>query len=250
MTKRETRIFPTLEAASWAVATRFEDLARIQAIDRRPFTAALSGGSSPKLLYQILGSPTFAGRVHWANVHLFQVDERCVPPEDERSNYRMMRETLLTGNSLPEDNFHRMQAERMDRERASQDYADEIARILKPGQGQWPRFDFLLLGMGTDGHTASLFPGTAALKEEVAWVCPNYIEKLKMYRLTLTFPVLNSASHVIFLVSGEDKAEVLQQVLEGPPGHFPAQRIQPSDGRVSWFLEEAAAHLLSNQAKG
>ncbi len=250
MTKRDIRIFPGLESASWAAATRFEELARIKAIERKPFTAALSGGSTPKLLYQILGSPAFAGRVQWANIHLFQVDERCVPVDDPQSNYRMIRETLLAKIPLPETNLHRMQAERADRVRACEEYAGEIQSVLNPGPGEWPRFEFILLGMGSDGHTASLFPGSAALREMAAWVCPNYVEKLDMYRLTLTFSVLNAATNLIILVSGEDKAEIMRQVLEGPEERFPVQRIRPADGRVSWFLDESAARLLSDKTRG
>ena len=250
MAKHKIRVFPTLAAASWAASTHFEDLARIKAIERQPFAVALSGGSTPQVLYQILGSPTFAGRVQWANVHLFQVDERCVPPEHPQSNYRMIRETLLTDSPLPVANFHRMQAERMDRERASKEYAEEISRVLKPGPGEFPRFGLILLGMGQDGHTASLFPGSAALNEEAAWVCPNYIEALNMYRLTVTFPILNAAANVLFLVAGKEKAEILKQVLEGPPKRFPVQSVQPANGRVSWFLDEAAADLLSAETRG
>jgi len=118
---------------------------------------------------------------------------------------------------------------------------------LRPAPGELPRLDLVFLGMGPDGHTASLFPGSQALDERTAWVAPNFAPQLKSYRLTLTLPVLNAAAHVIFLVAGEDKAETLRQVLEGPAGHFPAQLIQPVRGRLSWFLDESAAHLLKKQ---
>lgn len=271
MAKPEIRIFPDLEQLSWAAATRFEELARLKAMEKRVFAAAISGGSTPRRLYEILGSPTFAGRVRWQNVHLFQVDERCVPPDDLESNYRMVREALLANSPLPEANFHRMPAELADREQACRQYAEIMARVLSPpcgpepspatmppvapsgggpAPGAWPRLELIFLGMGLDGHTASLFPDSAALDEQTAWVCPNYVEKLKMHRLTMTFPVLNAAANLIFLVAGADKAEVLRQVLEGPPGQFPAQRIQPVHGRLSWFLDEAAAHLLSRATRG
>jgi 6-phosphogluconolactonase len=208
---------------------------------------ALSGGSTPKLLYELLGSAAFAGRVRWSNVHLFQVDERCVSPDDSQGNYRLIRQAMLGAVPLPEENFHRMAGERLDREQAAREYAEDLARVLHPPLGEWPRLDLVFLGMGADGHTASLFPGSAALEERTAWVVPNLVAKLEAYRLTLTLPVLNAAAHVIFLVAGEDKATTLREVLEGPEGRFPAQLIQPANGRLSWFLDESAAHLLKGQ---
>jgi len=243
----EVRIFDDLEHLSWAAATRFEEQARVKVIEKKPFFVALSGGSTPKLLYELLGGPTFAGRVRWPNVHCFQVDERCVPPDDPQSNYRMIRQALLASTPLPAENFHRMAAERPDREQAAREYADEMARVLRPAPGEWPRLDLVFLGMGPDGHTASLFPGSAALEERTAWVVPNFAPQLDSFRLTLTLPVLNAAAHVIFLVAGADKAERLLQVLKGPERRFPAQLIRPVQGRLSWFLDESAARLLKEQ---
>jgi 6-phosphogluconolactonase len=182
--------------------------------------------------------------VKWTNVHLFQVDERCVPPDDVQSNYRMIRHAMLETSPLPAENFHRMAAERPDRETAAREYAEELSRVLRPASGEWPRLDMVFLGMGPDGHTASLFPGSPALAERTEWVVPNFVAKLNSFRLTLTLPVLNAAAHVIFLIAGEDKAETLRQVLEGPDGQFPAQLINPSRGRLSWFLDKSAAKLL------
>jgi len=251
MPKPEIRIFPDLEHLSWAAATRFEQLARIKAVEKKLFSAALSGGSTPRRLYEILGSEVFAGRVRWQDVHLFQVDERCVPPDDPESNYRMVREALLATSPLPETNFHRLAGELADHEKACREYAEIMRSVLAPSPGAWPRLELVFLGMGPDGHTASLFPGSPALGEQKAWVCPNYLEKLGKIRLTMTFSVLNAAANVIFLVSGGDKAEVLRQVLEGPRGRFPAQGIDPQGaGRLSWFLDEAAARLLSRATRG
>ena len=243
----EVRIFDGLEPLSWAAATHLEEQARVKAIEKKPFSVALSGGSTPKLLFELLASPTFQGRVRWPNLQLFQVDERCVPPDDPQSNYRMIRHALLESVPLPEENFHRMAAERPDREQAAREYAQELARVLRPAPEQWPRLDLIFLGMGPDGHTASLFPGSAALEERAAWVAPNFAPKLNSFRLTLTLPVLNAAAHVIFLVAGADKAETLRQALEGPKGQFPAQLIQPASGRLSWFLDESAAHRLEKK---
>lgn len=245
MRKPEIRIFDDLEQVSVAAAALFEQLVRSKSIGKKRFTAALSGGSTPKRLYEILGGAPVAERLPWPNIHLFQVDERSVPPDDPHSNYGMIRRTLLASGSLPEENFHRMAAERPDRKQAAQDYAQALDRILQPAPGEFPSLDLVLLGMGPDGHVASLFPGTAALEEKVAWVVTNYVEKLSTYRMTLTLPVLNAAAHILFMVSGIEKAEALHEVLEGPPGRFPAQLVAPVRGKLSWFVDREAAGRLS-----
>jgi 6-phosphogluconolactonase len=244
------KVFSSLEEMSWGAACAFEDLSRIKAIEGKTFSAALSGGLTPRLLYQTLGSPALAGRIRWENTQLFQVDERCVPPDHPDSNFRMIREALLDHAETAAGNFHRMRAEQVDLEQAARDYAHELACVLQPANGHGPRLDLIILGMGPDGHTASLFPGTAALEEQTLWVRPNLVEKLGMRRMTMTFPLLNAAAHVIFLVAGADKAEVLHKVLEGPPDQFPAQRVQPLNGSLSWFLDEAAARKLSPATRG
>jgi len=249
MSNPEIRIFENLQDLSWAAATRLEEQARVKVIEKKPFSVALSGGSTPKLLFELLASPTFQGRVRWSNLQLFQVDERCVPPDDAQSNYRMIRQALLESVPLAAENFHRMAAERPDREQVAREYAEELGRVLRPALGEWPRLDLIFLGMGPDGHTASLFPGSPALNERTEWVTPNFAAHLNSFRLTLTLPVLNAAAHVIFLVAGADKAETLRQVLEGPEGRFPAQLIQPARGRLSWFLDESAARLLNRAVK-
>jgi 6-phosphogluconolactonase len=248
--KHNVKVFSSLEEMSWGAACAFEDLSRLKVMENKTFAAALSGGLTPRLLYQILASPALAGRIRWENIHLFQVDERCVPPDHPDSNYRMIREALLDNADIPAENFHRMQAEQADLEQAAQDYAHELARVLQPQDGDRPRLDIVFLGMGPDGHTASLFPGTPALEEQIAWVRPNHVERLGLRRLTMTLPLLNAAAHVIFLVAGADKAEGLCKVLEGPPGQLPAQRIQPLNGNLSWYLDEAAARKLSPVIRG
>lgn len=243
MPKQQIRIFENLEALSRHAAACFAERAAKATSSGRPSTCALSGGSTPRRLYEILAEPDC--QIDWRNVHLFQVDERCVPPDDAESNYRMIREALLSKIKIPSANFHRMAAEGPDREAAARDYAAELARVLRPSGEELPRLDLILLGMGNDGHTASLFPGSAALGETRLWVAANYSPRLGKFRLTLTYPVLNAAKEVIFLVSGGDKAETLRQVLEGPPGKFPAQGVQPSSGHPTWFVDKAAARLLS-----
>ena len=245
MSKPEIRVFPNLEELSLAAARRFEEIANLHVAQKKTFSAALSGGSTPKRLYQLLAGP--GHRIPWEHVELFQVDERCVPPDHPDSNYKMIREALLDHVPIPASNFHRMTAENPDRDEAARKYAQEIAQVLKPAKGEWPRLDLVFLGMGPDGHTASLFPGSEALSERVLWVRPNFSARMGNFRLTLTLPVLNSASEVIFLISGADKAETLRQVLEGPPQHsqLPAQSVQPVQGRLNWFLDQAAARLLA-----
>lgn len=246
MSDTRVQTFSGLEDLSRAAAVRFTELARERVQQGKVFTAALSGGSTPRTFLEILANPEFSQRIQWESVHLFQVDERCVPPEHLQSNYRMIHGTLLRPVPSAADNFHRMKAELENRDVASAEYEAEIRSVLAPPQGSLPSFDLIFLGLGSDGHTASLFPDSEALAENGRWVCPNYVEKLQMHRLTLTYPVLNAASEIVFLVSGAGKAEILRQVLEGKrePKRFPAQGIQPAEGTTSWFLDRPAAQLL------
>lgn len=246
MTNPEIHVFPSLEELSRAAAEELAALANAaRPPDSPPFAAALSGGSTPKHFYELLATPEFSSKAPWPRVHLFQVDERCVPPDDPRSNFRMMREAML--QKIPAAHFHRMAAEQEDREAASAAYADDLRRTLGAAPAEWPRLDVIYLGMGDDGHTASLFPDTLALAERERAVCPNYVAKLDMYRLTLTLPVLNAAKRAIFMVSGAGKAEMLRQVLRAPagaPAQYPAQLVKPSSGSIAWYLDQAAAARL------
>ncbi len=244
----KVRIFRTLEDLSLAAAGRIEEFARVNCTFKQSFNIALSGGLTPKLLYQILAD-TMGGRIRWKMVHIFQVDERCVPPDHVQSNFRMIKESLLSGIDIPETNVHRMAGEMEDRDAASHQYAEELKSVLHPEEGEFPRLDMVLLGMGPDGHTASLFPSSEALSEQKLWVRPNYFEKLDSHRLTLTLPVLNGAADVVFLLAGADKAATLKKVLEGPPADLPAQMIKPVKGQVTWFVDESAARLLSAEIK-
>jgi 6-phosphogluconolactonase len=219
------------------------------------FTVALSGGSTPKALYSLLAAnyASFA----WNRIFLFFGDERHVPPTDAESNYRMVNEALLTKIAIPAENVFRVPAENPDAAAAASDYEAQLRRFfeLRPGvrpdrpgdqPGEFPRFDLILLGMGPDGHTASLFPDSAALEEQSRLVVANWVAKFNTHRITFTFPVLNRAAEVMFMASGADKAEMLHQVLEGkstPP--LPSQRVQPTDGKLLWMLDEAAAAKLT-----
>lgn len=238
------RVFKTSDDLSREAAAQFSGAAREAVQARGMFTAALSGGHTPKRLYELLAAPEFSSPLSWDRIHLFQVDERCVPPDDSQSNYRMIREALLS--HLPVNHFHRMEAERPDRDAAAATYEEDLRGTLGTPAGEWPRLDLVLLGMGDDGHTASLFPGSAALNERRRAVCPNWVEKLGMWRITLTLPVLNAAGRVIFLVAGEDKARALADVLHpsGPAPQLPAQLVEPAGSAAEWYVDPAAAHLL------
>jgi 6-phosphogluconolactonase len=244
-TKRTPKItvFDEAAEAARAVAARFAELAR-EAIDARGvFTVALSGGQTPKRTYQLLASDEFRERVDWDKVHVFFGDERCVPPTDADSNYRMVAGALLSRVSIPERNIHRMRGEG-DTVANARLYEDELQTFF--AGAAWPRFDLVLLGMGDDGHTASLFPGTQALTEKRAWVAGVWVEKLNAYRITLSVPAINHAAHVIFLITGASKAERLAEVINGGDerARLPAQLIRPEDGSLEFFLDRAAAVRL------
>jgi 6-phosphogluconolactonase len=213
------------------------------------FAIALSGGATPSRLYQRLGrEPAVRNRLPWDNIHFFWGDERHVPPDDPQSNYRMASETLFAFAPVPAQNIHRISAEEPDAVLAAENYERELNSFFELGPGQLPRFDCILLGMGPDGHTASLFPGTDALHENRHLVVANWVEKLQTHRITLTAPVLNKAALIIFLVSGREKAEVLKEILEGDyrPDLLPAQLIRPEDGRLLWLVDRAAADCLAD----
>jgi 6-phosphogluconolactonase len=216
------------------------------------FAIALSGGSTPRILHKRLGSePTIRNRMPWDNIHFFWGDERHVPPDDPQSNYRMACDTLFAFAPVPEQNIHRVHAEEPDAALCAEKYERELLSFFELDTGQIPRFDCIMLGMGPDGHTASLFPGTDALHEKKRLVVANWVEKLHAHRITLTAPVLNNAALVVFLVSGREKAEVLKEILEGDyrPDLLPAQIIRPENGRLLWLVDQAAAGCLSDSIR-
>ncbi len=243
-------IFATPSDLFHAAAEEFVRAARSAIGAQGRFAVALSGGSTPKALYSLLAAnyATFA----WNRVFLFFGDERHVPPTDSESNYRMVNETLLSKLSIPAENVFRVHAENPDAAAAAADYEAQLRSFFGLRSGvrpvELPRFDLILLGMGPDGHTASLFPESDALGEESRLVVANWVAKFNTHRITLTFPVLNHAAEVIFMTSGADKAEILRQVLEEkntPP--LPSQRVQPTDGKLLWMLDQAASAKLSPQ---
>jgi len=216
------------------------------------FVVALAGGSTPRRLYELLATAQYADRVDWTRTHVFWGDERGVPPHDPASNYRMAREALLDPLSVPEANVHRIRGEDPPA-RAAAAYERELRVAFATPEGPptvapGRRFDLVLLGMGENGHTASLFPGLAAVRETERWVVAEHVADVAMWRITLTPPVLNAAAHVVFLVSGADKAATLQRVLEGPvePDALPAQAIAPCAGVLTWLVDAAAAAKLTS----
>ena len=213
------------------------------------FTLALAGGSTPKGLYALMAGETFRDQVEWDKVHIFWGDERHVPPDHQDSNYRMAKEAMLSHLAIPPESIHRIFSELADASEAADRYEAELREQFQLQRGAKPRFDVILLGMGPDGHTASLFPSTSALQENSRLVVANWVEKFDTYRITLTAPVLNEAAQVIFLVSGHDKAEALQEVLEGEfqPEKYPAQLVQPTQGGLLWLVDQAAASALSKK---
>jgi 6-phosphogluconolactonase len=248
-TTARIKIVNDLAEVCYAAAGEIQRLADRAAIPAKPFTIALSGGSTPRGLHALLASdPGVRDRLPWHHLHFFWGDERHVPPDDPQSNYHMAYDTLFSLAPVPAQNIHRVPAEEPDAVLAAEKYEQELQAFFKLEAGQLPRFVCILLGMGPDGHTASLFPGTEALHETNRLVVANWVEKFKTYRITLTVPVLNHADLVVLLVSGADKAEALKEVLQGDyrPDRFPAQLIRPSPGKLLWIVDREAASCLTN----
>ncbi len=215
------------------------------------FTVALAGGATPKLLYTLLATEPHPARLPWPQAHVFLGDERCVPPDHPESNYRMAHEALLRHLPIPPEQIHRMRGEDPDPERAAAEYEQRLRTTFQPQAGTPPRFDLVLLGMGADGHTASLFPHTEAVREKQRWVVRNHVPKLQADRLTLTAPVINWGATILFLVAGDEKAAALQEVLEGPadPERLPAQLSRRTAGRLVWLVDRAAASRLAGRGR-
>ena len=234
-----------------AAAALFAERAAGAVSARGRFTAALSGGRTPEALYTLLAKAPFASQIPWARVHLFWGDERCVPPDHRESNYRLARERLLDHVPVPPENVYRIRGE-MDPVDAAALYEGLLHDFFGQHGEPCPAFDVVLLGLGEDGHTASLFPGSPAIRESVRRVSAQYVDAQKGWRITLTPPAINAARLVAFLVSGKGKAAAVREVLEGPfrPGTLPAQAIRPSRGELRWMLDRDAAQLLKPRGGG
>lgn len=219
-------------------------LARQAVAIKNNFSIALSGGSTPKRLYELLANTDrdFVSEMPWDRIIFFFSDERYVPPSDPESNYRMANEAMLSHVPVLQSHIHRFLTETSDPHAVAVDYQWKLRASFET---VLPRFDLILLGLGPDGHTASLFPGTTALNETKRWVVETWVEKFQSFRFTMTLPVLNNAAQVMFLVSGKDKANILRDVLIDGPNAFPAQLIKPTNGELTWLVDEPAASKLA-----
>lgn len=239
-------VWRDLDELSERAAELLIGVARESISDRERFTLALSGGATPKALYRLLATNAKSTRIPWKQTHLFWTDERCVPPDDSQSNYRMAHETLLAHVNVPSDQVHRMRGED-EPDLAAKAYASELEDCFGSGD---PRFSLILLGMGDDGHTASLFPGSSALADTSNMVAANFVEKLSAHRLTMTLRTLNAASTIIFIVSGESKAKALGTVFNSKNQDsraLPASLVKPIRGELVWLLDEPAAKLVNSR---
>lgn len=241
--KGEIERFASAEELQRAATVSIARYLSAAIVERGQATLVLSGGSTPKSVYNLLATEPLGSQIEWANLHVFWGDERCVPPTHHESNFRMSSESLLQRITIPENNVHRIQAERPAHE-AAELYAQELSRFFVLKESQIPRFDVVLLGLGEDGHTASLFPGTTILNETRRTVADVFVPKLNASRISMTYPVFNNARVIMFLVAGHAKAEIVRDVLESVEHRYPAQRIQPDAGTLFWLLDDAAASLL------
>jgi len=248
----QIQIVPDREALSRAAANKFLALAQAAVEKQGYFSVALSGGSTPRDFYELLASPEadFRGQLAWDKIQFFWGDERHVPPDHAESNYRMAYEAMLSKVAVPEANIHRIRAELPDADAAARAYEDELRGFFNATQGGLPRFDLALMGIGPDGHTASLFPQTAALHERERWVVANWVQKLHTHRITLTVPALCPSAEILFLVGGGDKATALRDVLHGPfhPDQWPAQIFRNCTTPVVWLIDQLAARQLPKRA--
>jgi 6-phosphogluconolactonase len=239
-------VYDDLEALSQAAAGLFVQQARQAAQDKGWFSAVLSGGHTPLRTYELLARQLYRERVAWGQIHIFWGDERCVPSDDPRSNARAARKALLDHVPIPVSQIHPIDCDR-DPPQAAARYGDLLHGFF-PNEA--PRFDLVFLGLGENGHTASLFPNTPVLEEQEKWVSDVYVAEQDLYRVSLTAPVINRAAVVVFLVAGASKASVLREVLQGraDPHRLPAQLVRPSDGSLYWLVDREASALLSRTA--
>jgi 6-phosphogluconolactonase len=239
------QVYRDSEALARALADYFVATAGLAMAERGAFYVALSGGNTPRRMYEMLGQEPLRTEISWSDTFIFFSDERCVPPDDEQSNYRMVQRTLLNNIPIPPANVHRIRGE-VDPGIA----ANEYASLLRTDLGGQPHFDLMMLGLGEDGHTASLFPGTPPDTDDEALVRAVYVQSQIMWRVTMTPKLINMARNVLFAVEGPDKAQILADVFEGPrdPVKYPAQIVAPLSGHLTWFADEMAAGMLKEKA--
>jgi 6-phosphogluconolactonase len=238
------RVCRDLDAFVEAAARLFVTSANDAIAEHGRFSVALAGGSTPRAVYaRIASDETARVSVSWRQIDWWWSDERTVPPRDPDSNFRMATESLISRVPIDPARVHRLEGE-ADPAEAAQDYERKLREAFDAAPPAIPRFDLMLLGLGADGHTASLFPGTAAVAERNRLVVANDAPSLHTTRLTFTLPLINQARRVVFLVTGESKATMLARVIDGPPATFPAQLVAPVDGELIWLVDSAAASLL------
>jgi 6-phosphogluconolactonase len=244
----DVRILTNLDAIARRAAQDFVQAATQAVSEKSSFSVALSGGSTPKALYSLLATDAaLRSQIPWDKMSVYFGDERSVGPDHPDSNFRMATETMLSKVPLRPEQVFRIKGEYKDTEKAAQEYEQVLRTSFKIADGQFPRFDLVFLGMGNEGHTASLFPGTKALHETKRLAVRNWVGKLYTNRITLTAPAINNAARVIFMVTGADKAEALKGILEGPcePDQLPAQLVQPVNGKLTWLVDPVAGGMLS-----
>ncbi|MBX7170680.1 MAG: 6-phosphogluconolactonase [Pyrinomonadaceae bacterium] len=231
---KEIKTFENVEKINKFAAEKFVEIAKDSIEKRGRFTVALSGGSTPKKLYALLATEPFRSQIEWQKVQFFFGDERFVPKDSDESNFRMANEALFSKVEIPAENIHRFLTENGDAKTVAELMEREIRDVFKLKENEFPNFDLVFLGMGADGHTASLFPETAALKENQRIVTENYVPKFETFRLTFTFPTINHARNIIFLIAGADKTETLHEVLHGEfqPEKLPSQAVKPINGNL------------------
>jgi 6-phosphogluconolactonase len=238
------QVFETAETVNTVAVDFIIDIANKAIAERGRFVICLSGGQTPQQLYSLLAELPFCKQIQWKKTFVFWGDERCVPLNDERNNAHQAKIILLDKVDVPFSNIHRIPVNILAAEAAAE-YEKEIKLFFNEGV---PRFDLILLGLGENGHTASLFPGTKVINEQVEGIREVYVEEERMYRVTMTAPLINRARHILFLVTGKNKAEILNKILSAPfePDKYPAQLIRPIEGQLHWFIDSAAAAFITN----
>jgi len=247
MTRPEISIASSYEMFCEQVTQEILAFSNKKIAARGQFTVVLSGGVTPKGVYECMAGPSYREKFQWNKIHFFWSDERWVPPEDQKSNYRMVSETLLSKVRIPSGNIHPIQTRDYEPESSARLYEAAISGFFKLKKGEFPHFDLILLGLGWDGHIASLFPNNPALLTNDRLVSAVSQEGIKEERITLTLPVINHAEMIFFLVSGHDKADIVRDTLEDQNRNFlPAKKVKPYQGKIRWFLDRAAASNLSD----
>ncbi len=244
MSDARIQVFPTTAALSYAAAEKIVTTLSAAHVQGGVVSLVLSGGSTPHGVYELLASESYKKRIDWSRLHIFWGDERCVPPESAESNYRMAHQALLRNVPLPAHHIHRIRGE-LPAAEAARAYEFELRNAFGIAETEIPRFSLVLLGLGEDGHTASLFPGTTALSENVRLVTEVYVERLSMWRVTMTYPLFARAGAVLFLVSGPAKATIVRSVVR-ENAELPAAQVAHNAGNVQWYLDRDAASLIDD----